>query len=86
MNAFFTTMQSALAVGQMALGAVQLLGLPSGYKIERDDRQPDVSVEHAWSSPTEVGESEKKLARAQTRPRFNKGVATGSPGFIPQGR
>ena len=86
MNAFFTTMQSALAVGQMALGAVLVQGLPSGYEIERDDRRPDVSVEHAWSSPMEGGESEKKLARAQTRPRFNKGVATGSPGFIPQGR
>lgn len=86
MNAFFITMPSALAVGQTALGAGLLLRLQSGHKIERDDRQPDVSVEQAWSSSMEGGESGKKLARAQTRQRFNEGVTTGSPGFIPQGR
>ena len=87
MNAFFITMPSALAVGQMALGAGLLLRLQSGRKIERDDRQPLMfPLEQAWSSSMEGGESGKKLARAQTRQRFNEVVTTGSPGFIPQGR
>ena len=88
MNAFPTKMLSALAFGQMALGAVLLLRLRLSCRVGPDYQTVSLDLvplnkarERGWQD-----KSEKKLARAQSGQRFSEVVKTGSPGFIPQGR